>query len=61
MFRQLRPMTEAECYERCYGTSKRVVGVRIRRSRPRLLATVSGEQLRRLFEQRLDSRDREAA
>jgi len=54
-------MTEAECYERCYGTSKRVVGVRIRRSRPRLLATVSGEQLRRLFEQRLDSRDREAA
>ena len=53
-------MTEAECYERCYGAPSRVV-TRIPRERPKLVAALSGEELRRLFEQRLDSRDREAA
>lgn len=51
-------MTEAECYDRCYGDPKRIEAVRIR---PRLVATLSGEQIRRLFEKRLDSREREAA
>jgi hypothetical protein len=59
VFRRRRPMTEAECYDRCYGDPKRIEAVRIRR--PRLLATLSGEQIRRLFEKRLDSREREAA
>ena len=52
-------MTEAECYDRCYGGSRRIKAVRV--PRPRLLATLTGEQIRRLFEKRLDSREREAA
>ena len=53
-------MTEAECYARCYGGPRRIEAVR---TRPRLIATLSGEQIRRLFERRLASRerDREAA
>ena len=60
--RRLRPLTEAECYARCYGTRLgddvvRVVPLEPRR--PRGLARLSGEQLRRLFEERLDTRDAE--
>jgi hypothetical protein len=51
-------MTEAECYARCYGGGPVLVEV-IRR--PRLVATLSVEQIRLQFEQRLDSREREAA
>jgi len=54
-------MTEAECYARCYGGPGRIEAVRPGGARPRLLATLSGEQIRRLFEKRLDSREREAA
>jgi hypothetical protein len=51
-------MTEAECYARCYGGGP----VRIEVIRPpRLVPNLSGEQIRLQFEQRLDSRDREAA
>ena len=59
MLRRRRPMTEAECYDRCYGDPRRVKAIRLRR--PRLVATLTGEQIRRLFEKRLDSREREAA
>ena len=51
-------MTEAECYERCYGGQRRVVVIK---RRPRLVSRLSGEQIRRLFEGRLYRRDREAA
>ena len=51
-------MTEAECYERCYGGPRRIEAIKIR---PRLVATLTGEQIRRLFEKRLERRDREAA
>jgi hypothetical protein len=54
-------MTEAECYERCYGGPRRIETIRPARARPRLIATLTGEQIRRLFEKRLNSRDREAA
>jgi hypothetical protein len=54
-------MTEAECYARCYGGPRRIEAVRVRPPRPLLVSTVSGEQLRRQFEQRLDAREREAA
>jgi hypothetical protein len=54
-------MTEAECYARCYAAPRRIAVVRKPSERPELVATVSGEQLRRQFEQRLDSREREAA
>ncbi len=54
--RRLRPLTEAECYARCYGTGDENVRV-IRVPRPiRGRARVSGEHVRRLFEERLAER-----
>jgi hypothetical protein len=57
---RLRPLSEAECYARCYGghTDERVAVVRLplRRVKSHVL---SGEHLRRLFEERLDARDLE--
>jgi hypothetical protein len=54
-------LSEAECYARCYGSGSgevvRVVRVTPRRS----YAHMSGEELRRLFELRLDLREPEAA
>jgi hypothetical protein len=60
--RRLRPLSEVECYLRCYGAGGgevRVVRIdaESRRPRPRL----SGEEVRRLFEERLDTREPEAA
>lgn len=55
--RRLRRLTEAECYARCYGTRDDLVRV-IRREpgrRERELF-LSGELVRRLFEERLDGR-----
>ena len=61
--RRLRPLSEAECYARCYGARDLAVKVvrvipRFRRSTPGL---VTGEELRRSFELRLDAREPEAA
>jgi hypothetical protein len=54
---RLRPLTEAECYARCYGghSGERVTVVRLPERRTRR-AAVNGERLRELFEQRLDLR-----
>jgi hypothetical protein len=58
---RLRRLSEAECYARCYGATDDTVRV-IRLRRPReQLHRLSGEQLRRLFEERLDGREQEAA
>ena len=61
--RRLRPLTEEECYLRCYGvdeTMVRVVRLEARRdAAPRFRLT--GEELRRLFEVRLDAREAELA
>jgi hypothetical protein len=61
--RRLRELTEAECYARCYGSGDD--GVRVvkvpRVARPKYAEHVSGEELRRLFELRLDARQPEAA
>jgi hypothetical protein len=58
--RRLRPLTEAECYARCYGSGDENVRViRLTPRRPRE-TRLSGEELRRLFEARLDGRDPEA-
>ena len=59
---RLRPLSEAECYARCYGGhgDERVSVVRLlprRASTP----TATGERLRELFEERLDAREAEAA
>jgi hypothetical protein len=60
---RLRTLSEAECYARCYGwrgeDSVKVVSVEARR--PRYETPVSGELLRALFEDKLDSREPEAA
>lgn len=60
--RRLRPLSEAECYARCYGgwdSTVKLVRVEPRRPRARLLVT--GEDLRRRFEERIDAREPEAA
>jgi hypothetical protein len=55
---RLRPLTEAECYARCYGghASETVSVVRV----PLRRKTRSGERVRERFEERLDVRGPEA-
>jgi hypothetical protein len=59
---RLRPLTEAECYARCYGSREpdRVGVVRVLgpNDPPSSLA---GERLRILFEEKLDAREALAA
>lgn len=59
--RRLRPLSETECYMRCYGERDemvRIVEAELREPTPGELLT-SGEHLRRLFEERLDARSDE--
>jgi hypothetical protein len=60
---RLRTLSEAECYARCYGarSEERVAVVRLAQRPPRVVA--GGEELRLLFEERLDAHgpEREAA
>ena len=59
---RLRSLSEAECYARCYGghRTEQVSHVRLL-PRPVPRTTIRGEDLRLLFEQRLDERGMEAA
>jgi hypothetical protein len=58
--RRLRPLSEAECYARCYGAwDPTVTLVKLEPRRPRFDTTVSGEELRRRFEARIDARPAE--
>jgi len=61
--RRLRSLSEAECYARCYGAGDETVRiVRVIPRWPRGEAPrMSGEELRRLFELRLELREPEAA
>jgi hypothetical protein len=55
-------LSEAECYARCYGDHDPTVQtVKLEPRRPRYRLAVSGEDLRRGLEQRLDGRLTEAA
>jgi hypothetical protein len=55
---RLRPLSEDECYARCYGGSEPTVQiVRLEPRRPRYETTVSGEELRERFEERIDGRE----
>jgi hypothetical protein len=55
--RRLRTLSEAECYARCYrGWEPTVTIVKLEPRRPRYQPVVSGEHLRRLFEDALDAR-----
>lgn len=57
---RLRPLTEAECYARCYGGGGDDVRVlRIEPRRSRIVVRLSGEELRLRFEERLDGREPE--
>ncbi len=60
---RLRPLSEAECYARCYGSvaDDTVRIVKMEPRRPRYELRVNGEDLRRSFERRLDDREPEAA
>jgi hypothetical protein len=59
--RRLRSLTEAECYARLYSSGDRVrLVVQPRRRLRSRLSNVSGEELRRDFEARLDARGPEA-
>ena len=54
---RLRTLSEAECYARCYGGwEPTVTVVRLGPRPPRFPTTVSGEDLRRRLEERLDAR-----
>jgi hypothetical protein len=59
----LRALSEEECYLRCYGAGD--VMVRVVKLEPRTSLrsglTITGEELRRLFELRLDAREAVAA
>jgi hypothetical protein len=60
--RRLRELSEAECYARCYGTGDEAVRVvRIEPRRSRYAGHLSGEELRQLFELRLDARVADSA
>ena len=63
MEERLRTLSEAECYERCYGWRWADDSVKVLRREPdpRDEPTETGERLRRLLELRLDSREDEAA
>jgi hypothetical protein len=60
---RLRTLSEAECYERCYGWrhDEDTVKVLPRGALPRAETDDVGERLRMLFELRLDAREAEAA
>jgi hypothetical protein len=58
--RRLRPLSEAECYVRCYGGwDPTVTIVKLEPRRPHYETAVSGEDLRRDFEARIDARPEE--
>ena len=52
------PLDEAAAYERCHGSrSSDVRIVKLPPRRPRFEVLATGEELRQLFEQRLDARE----
>ena len=55
---RLRPLDEAECYARCYGAHEDAVQLlELVPRHARYETRLSGEEIRRLFELRLDARE----
>ena len=55
--RRLRSLSEDECYARCYrGWEPTVTIVKLEPRRPRYSTSISGETIRRIFEERIDAR-----
>jgi hypothetical protein len=60
--RRLRPLSEQECYIRCYGSRDEMVKVLDAEPQPPSHEELlTGENLRRLFEERLDAREQPEA
>jgi hypothetical protein len=62
--KRLRPLSEQECYLRCYGSSRGDESVTVLPGRVERAAdtpSVVAERIRRMFESRLDARAPEAA
>jgi hypothetical protein len=58
--RRLRPLSEEECYARCYGGWDATVRiVRLEPRRPRSEVLLTGEAIRRRFEELFESREPE--
>ena len=58
--RRLRPLSEAECYARCYGGWEATVRViRLEPRRPRSDVLLTGEAIRRRFEELFGAREPE--
>ncbi len=55
---RLRPLSESECYARLYGDRESTVAVIRESETERPSGGLLGEQLRQLFEDRLDADDR---
>jgi hypothetical protein len=56
--RRLRRLSEAECYVRCYGAKDglvRLVDVAPRPPRARRRPTLNGDDIRRIFESKLET------
>jgi len=60
--RRLRPLTEDECYARCYfGVEPTVRLISLEPRRPRHAVVLDGEVVRRRFEEALDAREPDAS
>jgi hypothetical protein len=58
----LKPLDEAAAYARCHGSRENDVRiVKLPPRRPRYDVLTTGEELRELFERRLDAREQDAA
>jgi hypothetical protein len=54
---RLRALTELDCYTRLYGQRDPTVTVIARRSRTQPWPSVTGEELRRAFDERFETRE----
>ncbi len=54
---RLRPLTETDCYTRLYGQREPTVTIISREPRPQPWPSVTGEELRDAFDDRLGARD----
>jgi hypothetical protein len=54
---RLRPLSESDCYARLYGQRDSTVTIVARRPRTKPWVSVTGEELREAFDDRLDARE----
>jgi hypothetical protein len=57
---RLRPLTESDCYTRLYGQRDRTVTIVSRATRSAPWPTMTGDELRDAFDDRLDAREPDA-